>query len=1075
MNRSLRVRVFASLTLALLSAFFAAQLVTAQQYDLKLYSEMRWRCIGPFRGGRTVAISGVPHQPNVFYMAAVNGGVWKTTDFGNTWTPIFDDQPSGSVGALAVAPSDPNILYVGSGEGLQRPDLAVGDGVYKSTDAGKTWTHLGLRDAQQITAIVVDPKNPDRVFVAAEGHPYGPNAERGVLRSLDGGKNFEKVLYKDENTGAADLVMDPGNPQILFAALWAARVAPWEVRSGESFVIPGSGLYKSTDGGTTWRPITKGLPTSAELARIGIAISPSRPQRMYLTAESTKDAGIYRSDDAGESWQFVNGDHRIGGRGPGAMGIVVSPDNPDLIYVANTTTWKSTDAGKTYVGFKGAPGGDDYQRIWINPENSQIIALTADQGAVISVNAGATWSSWYNQPTAQFYHVTTDTRFPYWVYGAQQESGSAATMSRSDYGEITFREWSLPGVFEYGDIAVDPNDPNIVYGAKLTRTRQDIGEVADIAPEPVRRGEYRYNRTLPVVFSRLDPKTLYFAANVLFKTSDQGRSWTVISPDLTRASYELPPNLGAFEAGDPEKGKHRGTIYAVAPSFQEANTIWAGTDDGKIHITRDGGKNWNDVTPPQLKPWSKVSIIEASHFDPGTAYAAINSFRLDDLHPHIYRTRDFGATWTEITSGIADNAPSNVVREDPSRKGLLYAGTDSSVYVSFNDGDSWQSLQLNLPHTSMRDLTIHGDDLIVGTHGRSFWILDDVSPLRQMSDELAQSAVYLFAPQQAVRFRWNRNPDTPLPPEVPAGKNPPDGAIIDYFLATSATTPVTLDILDSAGALVRRYSSTDKPLPMEELAVHHPIPMYWVRPRQILSAEAGMHRFVWDVHYPPPQALNMEFPISAIVHNTPLHPLGAWALPGNYTVKLTVDGKSYSRQLTLIMDPRIKTSADDLAKQHQMEIGAVAGMDDSLEELQQVQSVRAQLKELAAKAKGKLAEQVDAVDKQCAELQGATQSGFFGLPPSGKRPETLSTLNQHFAAILATADSADAAPTTQATAAYHELDDASTALRKRWNSLNESAVVELNQSLKQSGLPTIDPKKPLTEKPSDDSDGDDEP
>ena len=1075
MNRPLRVRVFALLALAVVCALFGAQIITAQQYDPKLYSDMQWRCIGPFRGGRTVAISGVPHQPNVFYMAAVNGGVWKTTDFGNTWTPIFDDQPSGSVGALAVAPSDPNILYVGSGEGLQRPDLAVGDGVYKSTDAGKTWTHLGLRDAQQITAIVVDPKNSDRVFVAAEGHPYGPNAERGVFRSLDGGKNFEKVLYKDENIGAADLVMDPSNPQVLFAALWAARVAPWEVRSGESFVIPGSGLYKSTDGGNTWRPITKGLPTSAELARIGIAISLSRPQRMYLSAESKKDAGIYRSDDGGESWQFVNGDHRIGGRGPGAMGIAVSPDNPDLIYAANTTTWKSTDAGKTFVGFKGAPGGDDYQRIWINPENSQIIALTADQGAVISVNAGTTWSSWYNQPTAQFYHATTDTRFPYWVYGAQQESGSAATMSRSDYGEITFREWSLPGVFEYGDIAVDPNDPNIVYGAKLTRTRQDIGEVADIAPEPVRRGEYRYNRTLPVVFSHLDPKTLYFAANVLFKTGDQGRSWTVISPDLTRASYELPPNLGAFEAGDPEKGKHRGTIYAVAPSFQEADTIWVGTDDGKMHVTRDGGKNWKDITPPQLKPWSKVSIIEASHFDPGTAYAAINSFRLDDLHPHIYRTRDFGATWAEITSGIADNAPSNVVREDPTRKGLLYAGTEASVYVSFNDGDSWQSLQLNLPHTSMRDLTIHGDDLIVGTHGRSFWILDDVTPLRQMSDELAKSSVYLFAPGQAIRFRWNRNPDTPLPPEVPAGKNPPDGAIIDYYLATSTTAPVTLDILDLTGALVRRYSSTDKPLPMDELAAHHPIPMYWVRPKQILSAEAGMHRFVWDVHYPPPHVLNMEFPISAIVHNTPLHPLGAWALPGNYTVKLTVDGKSYSRQFTLIMDPRIKTSADDLAKQHEMEMGAVEGMDESLEELRQVQSVRAQLKDVASKAKGKVAEQVDALDKQCAELQGATQSGFFGLPPSGKRPETLSTLNQHFAAILATADSADAAPTTQATAVYHELDDASTALRKRWNALNESALLDLNQSLKQAGLPTIDPKKALTNQPADDSDGDDEP
>jgi photosystem II stability/assembly factor-like uncharacterized protein len=1075
MNRSIRVGVLASLLFVAMQGFFGAQISTAQQYDPKFYAEMRWRCIGPFRGGRTVAISGVPQQPNVFYMAAVNGGVWKTTDSGNTWTPIFDGQTSGSVGALAVAPSDPNILYVGSGEGLQRPDLAVGDGLYKSIDAGKTWTHLGLRDAQQITAIVIDPKNPDRIFVAAEGHPYGPNAERGVFRSLDGGKNIEKVLYKDENTGAADLVMDPRNPQILFATLWAGRVAPWEVRSGESFVIPGSGLYKSPDGGTTWRAISKGLPTSAELGRIGIAISPSNSKRMYLTLESTKEPGIYRSDDAGESWQFVNGDHRIGGRGPGAMGIAVSPDNQDLIYVANTTTWKSTDAGKTFVGFKGAPGGDDYQRLWINPENSQIIALTADQGAEISVNGGATWSSWYNQPTGQFYHVTTDTRFPYWVYGAQQESGSAATMSRSDFGEITFREWSLPGVFEYGDIAVDPNDPNLVYGAKLTRTRQDIGEVADIAPEPVRRGEYRYNRTLPVVFSHLDLKTLYFAANVLFKTTDQGRSWTIISPDLTRESYELPANLGPFEAGDPEKGKHRGTIYAVAPSYQEADTIWAGTDDGQIQLTRDGGKAWKNITPPQLQPWSKVSIIETSHFDPGTAYAAINSFRLDELHPHIYRTRDFGASWIEITSGIADNAPSNVVREDPLRKGLLYAGTETSVYVSFNDGDSWQSLQLNLPHTSMRDLTIHGDDLIVGTHGRSFWILDDVTPLRQLSDELAKSSAYLFAPQQALRWRWNRNPDTPLPPEVPAGKNPPDGAIIDYYLSSAAAAPVTLEILEPDGAVVRKYSSADKPLPMQELAAEHPIPMYWVRPQQILSAEAGMHRFVWDVHYPQPQALNSEFPISAIVYNTPLHPLGARALPGNYTIKLTVDGKSYSRSLIVVMDPRIKTSLEDLAKQHQMEMGAVEGMDESFEELQQVKSVRAQLKDLAPKSKGRLSEQIAALEKHCAELEGATQSGFFGPPPSGKRPETLSTLNQHFAAILATADSADIAPTTQAKAAYRELDDASTALRRRWNALRETELLDLNQALKQSSLPQVDLKKPPVNKPVDDSEGDDEP
>ncbi|HKD71701.1 MAG TPA: hypothetical protein VKB61_06190 [Candidatus Acidoferrum sp.] len=1053
--------------------------LAAQQYDPKLFAEMGWRCIGPFRGGRTVAITGVPHQPGVFYMAAVNGGVWKTSDFGNTWNPIFDDQPSGSVGALVVAPSDPNVIYVGSGEGLQRPDLAVGDGIYKSTDAGKTWTHLGLRDAQQITAIVVDPQNPDRVFVAAEGHPYGPNAERGVFRSLDGGKTFEKVLYKDENTGAADLVMDPGNSQILFAALWAARVAPWEVRSGESFTIAGSGLYKSTDGGTTWRPITKGLPGAEEgLARIGIAIAPSNPKRMYLTAEAKrKAAGIYRSDDAGESWQSVNSDRRIGGRGPGAMGIAVAPDNSDTIYVANTTTWKSIDGGKTFVGWKGAPGGDDYQRIWISPENPQIIALSADQGAVISVNGGQTWGSWYNQPTAQFFDVTTDNRFPYWVYGGQQESGSVATKSRSDDGEISFRDWSIPGVFEYGRVAVDPSDPNIVYGEKLTRNRQDIGEIADIAPEPVRRGQYRYNRTLPLVFSRLDPKTLYFAANVLFKTTDQGRSWSVISPDLTRESYAMPANLGAFSAGDPERGKHRGTIYAVAPSFKDADTIWAGTDDGLIHLTRDGGRNWKNVTPPELVPWAKVSMIEASHFDAGTAYAAINTFRLDDLRPHIYRTRDFGASWQEIVSGLPRNAPSNVVREDPLRKGLLFAGTETCVYVSFTDGDSWQALQLNLPHTSMRDLTIHGDDLIVGTHGRSFWILDDITPLRQLSDDVARSTVFLFAPQEALRWRWNRNPDTPLPPEVPAGKNPPDGAIVDYYLAGRATGPVTLDILDDQGQMLRRYASTDKPPSMEKLVAGHPIPMYWVRPTQILSGEAGMHRFVWNLHYPRPEALETEFPISAIVHDTPEYPLGAWVLPGNYTVKLTVDGKSYTQPLVVRMDPRITTPLDDLRKQHDMEIGATEGMNDSYESLEQVQSVRAQLKDLTAKAvrNEKLSGSLAALDKQCAELEGATEPAFFGLPRAGKQPENFSTLNQHFSKILSVADSADAAPTTQAEAAYRELEDSSTALRKRWSALREREILDLNAQLEKAGLSAIDPKKPSPEKPAGASEGGDEP
>jgi photosystem II stability/assembly factor-like uncharacterized protein len=1046
-------------------------------FDQKLFGEMRWRLIGPFRGGRTVAISGVAHQPNVFYMAAVNGGVWKTTDFGNTWNPIFDDQPTGSVGALAVAPSDPNVIYVGSGEGLQRPDLATGDGVYKSTDAGKTWTHLGLRDAQQIAAIVVDAKDPNRLFVAALGHPYGPNPERGVFRSTDGGQTFQKVLYKDENTGAADLAFDPSNPQTIYATLWAARVAPWEIRSGASFITAGSGVFKSTDGGTNWSPLTKGLPGADEgLSRVGIAVAPSEPSRIYASVEANKNGGVYVSRDAGETWKLINSDHRIGGRGPGAMGIAVAPDNPDVLYVANTTTWKSTDGGKTFAGFKGAPGGDDYQRIWISSENPRIIALSCDQGAVVSVNGGETWSSWYNQPTAQLYHVTTDNRFPYWVYGAQQESGSVATLSRSDFGEITFRDWRLPGIFEYGAIAVDPLDPNILYGAWLTRTKQDISEYAQVAPEPIRRGEYRYVRTLPVVFSPLEPHTLYFAANVLFKTTDAGNSWQPISPDLTRESYEIPGNLGAFTSSDPEKGKHRGVIYAVAISYKEANTIWAGTDDGLIHVTRDGGKSWQNVTPSQLKPWSKVSIIEASHFDTGTAYAAINSFRLDDLRAHIYRTRDFGKTWTEISKGIPDGGASNVVREDPERQGLLFAGTEGSVYVSFDDGDDWQPLQLNLPHTSMRDLATHGDDLIVATHGRSFWILDDITPLRQWDAEIAKQSAHLFAPETAIRFRWNRNPDTPLPPEFPAGKNPPDGAIIDYYLASASRNPLTLEVLDEQNQVVRRYSSTEQPEPMGKIAKENPIPMYWVRPMPILSREAGMHRFVWDMHYAPPEALEHEFPISAIYHDTPKYPLGAWALPGNYTVRLTVDGRTYEQPLVVKMDPRITTSLADLRKQFGMESGSVEGMHQSYEALAQVRSVRAQLKELAARAgKGRLAEAIATLDKKAAELEGAAQSSFYGLPPKGKERENLATLNQHLAGVLAVADSADAAPTSQATAVFAELRTALESLLSVWKNAKEQDIPALNKQLKEAGLSEVEANKPRAQGPSAETDGDDQP
>jgi photosystem II stability/assembly factor-like uncharacterized protein len=1071
------VPVLRTLAVLLFAASFSSY-ASAQTYDPKLFDGMRWRCIGPFRGGRTVAITGFSGQPNLFYMAAVNGGVWKTTDFGNTWTPIFDDAgTSGSVGAIAVAPSNPNVIYVGSGEGLQRPDLAVGDGMYKSIDTGKTWTHLGLRDAQQITAIVVDPKDSERVYVAVQGHPYGPNTERGVFRSVDGGKNFEKILYKDENTGAAELVMDPADPQTLYATLWAARVAPWEVRSGASIYIAGSGIYKSTDGGSNWKPLTNGLPGAEEgVGRIGLAIAPSNPHIMYASVEAHKKPGVYRSNDAGESWISINEDHRIGGQGPGAMGIAVAPDNPDTIYVANTTTWKSIDGGKTFVGWKGAPGGDDYHRIWVNRDNGQIIALSSDQGAVISVNGGATWSSWYNQPTAQFYHVTTDNRFPYWVYGAQQESGSAAAMSRSDYGEITFRDWKLLGVEEYGTIAIDPLNEDFVYGARVTRTNLALGEVQDVAPEPVRRGEYRYDRTLPLVFSPTDPHKLFFAANVVFATSDGGKNWTTISPDLTREKYETPANLGAFAASDPEHGKHRGVVYALAPSYLEKGTLWAGTDDGLIQLTRDGGKTWNNVTPAALTPWSKISILEASRTEAGTVYAAVNRFRLDDLHPHIYRTRDFGKNWQEIAAGLADNAPVNVVREDPVRKGLLFAGTETSVYVSFDSGDHWQPLQMNLPHTSMRDLTIHGDDLIVGTHGRSFWILDDITPLREMTAQVASANVHLFAPQTALRVHWNRNPDTPLPPETPAGQNPPDGAVIDYYLAKNSDGPVTLEILDAGGKLVRKYSSTDRPESLEKIAGKHPIPMYWVREEKVLSQEAGMHRFIWDVHYAPPKSLAHGFPISAIPHDTPLEPQGPWALPGRYTVKLTAGEGTQTQPLTLMMDPRVKAPLSDLQQQFALQRSAAAGMNESFDVLAELKTTREQIaqatqKSSSADTKNELAD----FEKKVAELEGVAVPGFSGVPVSGKQPENFSTLQQRLGTLLAIAGAADLAPTPTTLRVSTELESALNERLTSWKKLKDIDLRRLNALLTNEKLREIDPQKRSADEPSSDVDGDDEP
>ncbi|MDP6371553.1 MAG: hypothetical protein QF463_11095 [Vicinamibacterales bacterium] len=910
---------------------------TAETYSTDLFDEMRWRMIGPFRGGRTKAAAGIPSQPNVFYIGVVNGGVWKTTDYGHTWNPIFDDQPTGSIGAIAVAPSNPNIVYVGSGEGLQRPDLSTGDGIYKSTDAGRTWTHLGLRDGQQIPQIVVDPDDPDRLLVAVLGHPYGPNEERGIFRSTDGGQSFQKVLYTDEDTGGIDLVFDPTNAQIVYAVMWEARQAPWE---NGVFNGPGSGIFKSIDGGDTWRALTNGLPTFADdgLGRIGITIAPSDPSRMFATVESRDNGGLYRSDDAGDSWYLVNDDPRVTQRGSDFAEVKVHPQDPDIVFTGSIVVWKSTDGGRTFMTPRGAPGGDDYQRIWINPERPEIMLIATDQGAIVTVNDGETWSSWYNQPTAQMYHVTADNAFPYRVCSGQQESGSACVNSRSDFGAITYRDWTPVGVTEYGYVAPDPLDPDIVYGGRVTRWDRRTWQRQDITPRPLRSGGYRVVRTMPILFSPVDPQTLFFASNTLWKTRNGGQSWDRISPDLSRETWEVPDVVGKYLGTPAAVPSRLGVIYTIAPSYVDADTIWVGTDDGLIHRTEDGGATWTDVTPAQIGAWAKVSIMDASHTDADTAYAAINTLRLDDLRPHIYRTRDGGRSWTHIANGIPDGGPVNVVREDPRRPGLLFAGTERTVYVSFDDGDNWQSLRLNLPATSIRDLIIKDDDLVIGTHGRGFWILDDITPLRQIAPATVAGGPHLFEPQRAWRFRWNKYTDTPPPPEEPAGENPPDGAILHYYLANDARGPVTMEILDADGGLVRRHSSAD---PLEPPLEGQNVPDYWPRLQQALSAEAGLHRFVWDMHYPRPAVLRLRYPISAVANNTPVSPVGPSVLPGRYTVRLTVGGQSQSQPLVVAMDPRVTTAQAELARQFALSMKLTDLLRQDFEALEEVRAFRA--------------------------------------------------------------------------------------------------------------------------------------
>ncbi|CAN5805822.1 hypothetical protein BH11GEM1_BH11GEM1_17460 [soil metagenome] len=1037
------------LPLALL--VFSATTLHAQQVDPHMYSELRWRMIGPFRASRTKAAVGIPDQPNVFYIGAVDGGVWKTDDYGRTWNPIFDEQPSGSIGAIAVAPSNPDVVYVGSGEGLQRPDLSTGDGMYKSTDAGKSWTHLGLRDGQQIPQIVVDPRNENRLFVAVMGHPYGPNAERGLYRSTDGGASFQKVLYTDENTGAIDVVLDPVNPDIIYCALWESRQGPWE---NGAFSGPGSGLYKSIDGGVTWKRLERGLPTFAEdgLGRIGITVAPSLPSRLFATVNSTKGDGLFRSDDAGESWYRATTDARVATRESDFAEVKVDPKNPDVVYTASVVTWKSVDGGKTFSAFRGAPGGDDYHRIWINPKTPTTMIIASDQGAIVTVNGGHTWSSWLNQPTAAFYHVATDFDFPYRVCSGQQESGSACVRSRGDDGRILDWDWHPAGVEEYGYAAPDPLDPNIVFGGKVTRYDRRTGLIQRVGPHALPAAGFRSVRTAPLVFSTVDPHTLFFAENVVWKTSNSGKSWTQVSPDLTRTDSIVPANVGAYASSATATARHGGVIYTLAPSYVDVKRIWAGSDDGLIHTTSDGGAHWTDVTPPEVRarPWSKVSLMDAGRFDAGTAYAAINTIRLDDSRPHIYRTHDGGRSWTQVTNGIADGAVINVVREDPRRRGLLYAGSEDQVWVSFDDGDHWSSLRLNMPATSVRDLVIKDDDVVIGTHGRSFYVLDDVAALRQITPATAAAPVTLFKPANAIRFRFSKYPDTPIPPDEPWAQNPPDGAIIDYHIGAGGAGEAKLEIVEAGGRIIRTFTSRDTAMAPADIGN---TPRYWIRPTQVLSAASGFHRFVWDVHYERPvgAAAAIAYPISAAPHDTPREPRGPWGLPGTYTVRLTVGGRTYTQPLTITMDPRVKTPPAALREAHLLAVSLFDAVAQDSVMRGAVNRVRDQVRAIrnGGSAASTLPSLV-ALDTELTALAGGGRRGDAGRRTVAAAP-SLTSLSADMFTLMNMLEEADAEPTMAQRAAVKRALVEFATLGARWNVLRTVSVPALNATLRGAG------------------------
>jgi photosystem II stability/assembly factor-like uncharacterized protein len=939
----------------------AAAVTLGQSLDPSLYSDLRWRVVGPFRGGWATCAAGVPEDPAVYYFGAAAGGVWKTEDAGGTWTPIFDHAGSASVGDLAIAPSDPSVIYVGTGQIHTRYDIASGDGLYRSDDAGRTWKHVGLSATKAIGRILVDPRDANVVTVAALGHIFGQNRERGIFRTEDGGRTWSQVLFVNEGTGGADLAADPEDPAIVYASLWQARNYPW-LSYFKPEVGPSSAIYKSLDGGRTWKRLAGGGWPSADLGRIGLAAAAGG--RVYALVDAApieeggpSAAGLYRSDDAGATWARVNATKGLASSYMNR--VAVDPGNRDVVYLSGRSLRRSDDGGRTLHFFKGAPGGDDYHFLWINPKNPRLMVTAADQGTVVTLNGGESWSSWYNQPTGQFYHVETDDRFPYWIYSGQQDSGTAGAATRSDYGALTFRDWHPVGGEERGWDVPDPEDPLIVYGTGLggTITRFDTrtGEVRNVSPlvesnyaERPAPGSYRWAWCFPLAISRTPPHTLYTGSQFLLGSADRGKSWEKASPDLTGAEPGAKGCQGNVPV-DKARSCGFGVIWTIELSPRDSREIWVGTDSGLVQLTRDGGKTWTNVTPKGLPAWWKIASLDASALEAGTAYAAVDSHRVDDFSPHLYRTHDFGASWDEITTGLPAGHFTTVVRADTVRKGLLYAGTDTGVFVSLDDGGHWQPLQSNLPTAWVGDLAVHGSDLVAATQGRALWVLDDVSPLRQLTAEVAAAPAHLFAPAPAIRVRADENRDTPLPPDTPIAGNPPAGAVIDYLVGASAAGPVTIEILDSQGGLVRSFASDARP---EPLPADRYFTKRWLKPPAPPSAAPGQHRFVWDLRYARPKAAEYRYMIAAVDgEDTPLQPRGPMVAPGTYTVRLKAGGRRYEQTLAVLPDPRTAVPEEVFREKLAMERRIVAAMTSSFDALEAVRKMRKE----SQGAKGKAA------------------------------------------------------------------------------------------------------------------------